>query len=493
MTYNGSAQTLANAGSTNWGTLQYSLDNSTYSTSVPSGTGAGGYTVYYRVIGNSNINDVAASSIACSIAKAAPSYTAPTATGPTYNGNAQNLLNAGSTSHGTIQYSSNNSSWSTSIPTGTNAGGYTSYWRLIGDANHTNVGSTSIGTTIAKAGGYVSSAPSNRGVTYNGSNQNLINAGSGTGTMYYALAGGSYSTSIPVAVTAGSYTVYYYAAESSNYTQSSVGSLTATISKASGSVSISGISSSYNGGWQSLASVSGATGTMHYSTDYSNWSTSIPSSLNAGSWTIYWYMDESTNYTGIGASTSRYVSSSIARIAPTITATPTNANRTYNGSAQYLLTGGTANVAGSFSYSTGTNAGSYSGYWIFYPSDSTNYYAVDGYVSASIAQAAPSYTAPTNAGLTYNGGYRPLLNAGSTGHGTMYYSLDNSSWSTSVPSAINAGSYTCYWYIAGDSNHYSIGSYSLTGTIAQAGGSVSISGRSLTYNGGWQSLASVSG
>ena len=58
-------------------------------------------------------------------------YTAPTLrTGLTFNGNssnvsgsAQNLVNAGSVSHGTIYYSTNGgSSWSTSVPQGTNAG-----------------------------------------------------------------------------------------------------------------------------------------------------------------------------------------------------------------------------------------------------------------------------------------------------------------------------------------------------------------------------------
>ena len=70
LTYNTQAQELVNAGSTDYGTLKYSLDEINYSTSIPSATTAGAYIVYYKVEGDSNINDVAASTISCSIAKA---------------------------------------------------------------------------------------------------------------------------------------------------------------------------------------------------------------------------------------------------------------------------------------------------------------------------------------------------------------------------------------------------------------------------------------
>jgi hypothetical protein len=78
--------------------------------------------------------------------KTLPTYTAPTAkTGLTYTGSAQSLLNAGSTSHGTIQYSADGFTWSTTIPTSTNAStNITVYWRLIGDNRHTDISSTAI-------------------------------------------------------------------------------------------------------------------------------------------------------------------------------------------------------------------------------------------------------------------------------------------------------------------------------------------------------------
>ena len=92
-------------------------------------------------------------------------YTAPTLrTGLTFNGNqnnvsgsAQNLVNAGSVSHGTIYYSTNGgNSWSTTVPQGTNAGSYTVHYKVEPDAGYSGgVGSTSLGsTTIDKANGW---------------------------------------------------------------------------------------------------------------------------------------------------------------------------------------------------------------------------------------------------------------------------------------------------------------------------------------------------
>ena len=49
LTYTGSAQELVNAGSATGGTLEYSLDGTTYGTAIPKGTDAKTYTVYYRV------------------------------------------------------------------------------------------------------------------------------------------------------------------------------------------------------------------------------------------------------------------------------------------------------------------------------------------------------------------------------------------------------------------------------------------------------------
>ena len=60
LTYNGEAQALVSAGSTDFGTMLYSLtEDGEYTTSIPTGTNAVSYTVYYYVQGNENANDSA--------------------------------------------------------------------------------------------------------------------------------------------------------------------------------------------------------------------------------------------------------------------------------------------------------------------------------------------------------------------------------------------------------------------------------------------------
>ena len=71
LTYTGQEQALIIAGSVaNYGTMQYSLtENGTYSQGIPTGTDAGTYTVWYRVIGDANHNDTTPASVAVSIGK----------------------------------------------------------------------------------------------------------------------------------------------------------------------------------------------------------------------------------------------------------------------------------------------------------------------------------------------------------------------------------------------------------------------------------------
>ncbi len=56
-------------------------------------------------------------------------------------------------------------------------------------------------------------------------------------------------------------------------------------------------------------------------------------------------------------------------------------------------------------------------------------------------------TAPAAKTLTYNGEEQALVSAGTATGGPLKYSLDGTNWSTSVPKAANAGSYTVYYKI----------------------------------------------
>ncbi|MBQ7032054.1 MAG: InlB B-repeat-containing protein, partial [Clostridia bacterium] len=87
----------------------------------------------------------------------------------------------------------------------------------------------------------------------------------------------------------------------------------------------------------------------------------------------------------------------------------------------------------------------------------------------TIHKATPTITAPSAIpDLIYDGSKQVLINAGSTTGGTIQYSLDNASWSTELPMATNAGEYTVYYKVVGDSNYKDVGAVSTLVTIAPA-------------------------
>ena len=88
LTYIGQEQALITAGSvTKYGTMQYSLtENGTYSQVIPTGTDAGTYTVWYRVIGDENHNDTAPASVAVRIGQKPLTITGVTAASKPYDG-----------------------------------------------------------------------------------------------------------------------------------------------------------------------------------------------------------------------------------------------------------------------------------------------------------------------------------------------------------------------------------------------------------------------
>ena len=75
LTYTGSAQALLTAGTASGGTMNYSLDNKTFTETIPLETNVGSYTVYYKVVGDANHEDAAGGQVVVSIAKATPTVT----------------------------------------------------------------------------------------------------------------------------------------------------------------------------------------------------------------------------------------------------------------------------------------------------------------------------------------------------------------------------------------------------------------------------------
>ncbi len=142
LTYTGSPLSLVDEGEAYGGTMQYKLDTETsYTDAIPTGTDAGEYNVNYYIKGDDNHNDTAPQTVAVTVQKADCSVTAPSAKSLVYTRTAQDLVNAGIVSGGTMEYSLTGAegSFSTTIPKGTEKGDYTVYYRVVGDSNHKDI------------------------------------------------------------------------------------------------------------------------------------------------------------------------------------------------------------------------------------------------------------------------------------------------------------------------------------------------------------------
>lgn len=102
------------------------------------GTDVGEYNVQLTLTDSTNYrweDGTVDTTVKFNITKATPVVTKPTTKTLTYNGSEQELVNAASTSGGTVKYSLDNQNWSTSIPTGKAAKEYTVYYKVEGNKN----------------------------------------------------------------------------------------------------------------------------------------------------------------------------------------------------------------------------------------------------------------------------------------------------------------------------------------------------------------------
>ena len=152
-----------------WGTTDFTYDGNAHApTATATGlvgddacnvtvdgaqTNAGSnYTATASALSNTNYKLPAANTTTFSIAKAASTVTtAPTANTLTYSGSDQVLVTAGAASGGTMQYSLDNKTFTATVPTGTNVGSYTVYYKVVGDANHEDAAGGQLAVTISKA------------------------------------------------------------------------------------------------------------------------------------------------------------------------------------------------------------------------------------------------------------------------------------------------------------------------------------------------------
>lgn len=374
-------------------TFAYSATaDGTFIETVP--TMAGNYFVKAKVVATANY-DGAEKTAEFKIARAKTALTTkPTAVeNLVYTGDALNLITAGVVDGGTMQYKlGDNGTWSSDIPTATNAGEYTVYYKALGDDNHKDIAEANVTVVIAKAASTFDKLPQALDLSYTGAVQALLRAGETTcGEIWYKLDNGEWINEIPTATEAKTYYVCYKIIGDNNHndlTDIETQKISVTIAKADAQVTAPTAKTglTYNGESQALIVAGSALGaTISYKLGDGEWMTDIPSATDAGEYTVAWKAVADDNY--VVDETEKRLTITIARVADSIDFSLDNVTVRCGDPVPELTATSTSGTAVTFTYSD--NGNDY--YTKDQLSDFTFTYGTTYYVKATVADST-NYT-----------------------------------------------------------------------------------------------------
>ena len=457
-------------------------------------TPAAGYEKYATATGTVTIK----------VNKATPTFIAPTAQeNLTYTGQEQELITAGMTDHGTMRYSlTENGTYSQDTPTGTDAGAYTVWYRVIGDANHNDTAPASVAVRIGKkpltiTGVTAASKPydgtTNADITSVTFDNVTLNRGTDyTVTANFDDASVGNGKNVTATVTLIEQAAKNYALEQSSFP--TTGSITKAaapdFTKETALVIINGHEKTYTVTLPALPTLEtpkeyGALtyeiGEIKLNDGYytsgakvENGELTLPIQKNdvetTGSVGTVTVVIKSANYEDI---TLTVKISAKNRITPTGTPTLSKNAIIYGDALNTIALSGklhdnvnNVDVDGTFEWVDGTHIpvvgnGTYAAEWIFEPTDTEKYLTVSGRSNITVEKAR-QYGKLSMAGYTY--GKTPStptltdqtgdLNAQVT---YSYAAADSGSvqtWDISNPPALNAGTYRMYASIGDTDNYY---------------------------------------
>ena len=343
----------------------------------------------------------------------------------TYTGQEQALITAGSvTSGGTMQYSlTENGTYSQDIPAGTDAGTYTVWYRVIGDANHNDTAPASVEVSIGKKpltiSGVTAVSKPYDGTTDAGitsvtfDNVTLTRGTDYTVTASFDDAGVGNGKNVTATVTLMGQAAKNYSLEQSSFPT------TASITKAAAPDFVKETALTIVNGHEKTYTVTlPALPTLETPKEYGALTYEIVEiKLNDGYYTS-------------GA-------------------------KVENGKLTLPIQKNDVKTTGS----VGT---------VTVVIKSTNYEDITLTVNVNATnKLLPTVTAPTANALTYNGTEQALVTAGKTTGGTMLYRLDDSEWSEQIPTAKNAGEYTVWYKVQGNAEYADVAEQNVTVTVAK--------------------------
>ena len=353
------------------------------------------------------------------------SITPPTAQeNLTYTGQEQALITAGSVAnYGTMQYSlTENGTYSPDIPTGTDAGAYTVWYRVIGDENHNDTAPTSVAVSIGKKPLTITKVACAAKI-YDGTttveptsvifdNVTLNRGTDYTVTASFDDASVGNGKNITARVTLMGQTAKNYALEQSSFP--TTGSITRAavpgFTKETALTIVNGHANTYTVALPALPKLE------------------TPKKYGALTYEIREIKLDGSYYTS-GA-------------------------KVENGKLILPIQKNDVKTTGSVGIVTVVIK-------------STNYEDITLTVNVNATnKLLPTVTAPTANALTYNGTEQALVTAGKTTGGTMLYRLDDSKWSEQIPTAKNAGEYTVWYKVQGNAEYADVAEQSLTVTVS---------------------------
>ena len=458
----------------NGATITYSTDGTNYSSTNPTLTNVGEMVVYYKINTPGYLEKTGSKKII--ITKAVGKVTPPTAKTLKYTGNAQELVNAGSSTTGQIQYKvGTTGTYSTKIPTGTDVGTYTVYYKVVGDSNHNDVAESSLNVTINpnilkfESNGY-------EGV-YDGNPHGITVTSSGA-TIEYGTVKGTYNLDeSPQYTNVGEYTVYYRITRKGYVTVENSENI--KIVKANNVLKLSSNSGTYtypNSGTFNIAS-NPSGGKLSCTTSNKNVAectisgntVTVKPGTTKGSATLTITSEATTNY---NAGKAVYA---VTTEQGKLSYTANGYEGTYNGNSHGITV---TSSGATITYSTdGTNYSSANPTLtnvgemvVYYKISKTGYSTVQGSKKIVITKAAGKVTPPTAKALKYTGNAQELVNAGSSTTGQIQYKVGSTgTYSTKIPTGTDVGTYNVYYKVVGDSNHNDVSERSLNVTIKPTG------------------------
>lgn len=484
LVYNGKPQKLITPGESSTGKMLYKVNDGEYSEKIPEATDAGIYTVYFKVEGDENHEDVKEGYLLSSIDNGkSTSYYRPSSgynTGFSLSGLIKTITDSSSIKYNptpvgnkprrNVEYTYDGNVYSngynppagvimTGVSSGVNAGVYRAIYApdLAHCWSDNSRDPVMVTLTIKKADPTVEfDIPV---LYYDSSAQELLDGVEVEGgSIAFSLDDRIYTRSIPRAVNAGTYTVYYKVQGDRNHNDLS-GSFEVTILKRPLIIPSTTSEFTYD--------------MLPHAVDIDDYDFTtmyiVPSSdlikTNAGLYFVEIEIrDPDNNEWENGETDSVVLKWRILEAEGSISIDPKPRDLTYNGKDQTLVSAGIS-LTGTMQYRLGEtgefdsalpkamNAGKYNVY--YYSQGSRNYKDTDvEVVEVEIKKADPAIKEyPQGLRIKVDGELHNLVTRGETDDGHFEYRVGKSSWSTEIPKASAEGDYWIEYRVIGDRNH----------------------------------------